>query len=164
MTIALPDTIALVTGATGGIGRALCKALKAAGATVVATDLGADANGAECDLYLQQDVTSEAGWKAAEAEIRSRWGRLDGLVHNAGVSVVAMAAGLLKLGAAMDEKLAERNAPMAAGTAVPVAQPTNKLLVASAPKGSMGAADRNLSAARRVCNGVGVMSVLSRMV
>ena len=29
------------------------------------------------------------GWKAAEAEIRSRWGRLDGLVHNAGVSVVA---------------------------------------------------------------------------
>jgi NAD(P)-dependent dehydrogenase (short-subunit alcohol dehydrogenase family) len=27
MTIALPDTIALVTGAAGGIGRELCKAL-----------------------------------------------------------------------------------------------------------------------------------------
>jgi hypothetical protein len=77
-------------------------------------------------------------------------------------NVVAIAAGLAKLGAAIGEKLADRNAPMAAGTAVLVAHPANKLLPANAPKGSMGAADKNLSAVRRVCKGVGVMSGLSR--
>src|SRR5436190_1389816 len=32
MTIALPNVVSLVTGAAGGIGRELCKSLKAAGA------------------------------------------------------------------------------------------------------------------------------------
>jgi hypothetical protein len=76
-------------------------------------------------------------------------------------SVVAMAAGFAKLGAAIEEKLAERNAPIAAGVAVLVAQAVNKPVALIAPKGSMGAADKNLSAVRRVCSGDGVMSVLS---
>ncbi len=88
MTISLPETITLVTGATGGIGREICKALKAAHATVIATDLGPDGGGVECNLYLQHDVTSEANWAEVEATIRAAYGRLDGLVHNAGVSIV----------------------------------------------------------------------------
>ena len=88
MSISLPNVVALVTGANGGIGREICKALKAANAMVVATDLGAEANDVECDLYLQHDVTSAADWARAEAEVRARWGRLDALVHNAGVSIV----------------------------------------------------------------------------
>jgi NAD(P)-dependent dehydrogenase (short-subunit alcohol dehydrogenase family) len=88
MTIALDNVVALVTGANGGIGRELCKALKAAHAIVIATDLSAEAPDVECDAYFRHDVTSEADWKAIAGEVQSRWGRLDGLVHNAGISIV----------------------------------------------------------------------------
>jgi NAD(P)-dependent dehydrogenase (short-subunit alcohol dehydrogenase family) len=88
VTIALDNVVALVTGANGGIGRELCKALKAAHAIVIATDLAAEAPDVECDAYFRHDVTSEADWKTIAGEIESRWGRLDGLVNNAGISIV----------------------------------------------------------------------------
>jgi NAD(P)-dependent dehydrogenase (short-subunit alcohol dehydrogenase family) len=88
MTIALDNVVALVTGANGGIGRELCKALKAAHAIVIATDLAAHASDVACDAYLQHDVTKPDDWKRVEALIRERWGRLDGLVNNAGISIV----------------------------------------------------------------------------
>jgi len=88
MTIALPDTIALVTGAAGGIGREIVKAMKAAGATVIATDLRESAEIEGADHYLRHDVTSEADWRAAEALVRDKYGRLDVLVNNAGFSIV----------------------------------------------------------------------------
>jgi len=87
MTIALPGTVAVVTGAAGGIGREVCKALRAAGATVIATDRGADAPGLDADLYLQHDVTDPAGWKTVRAAAE-RHGRLDILVHAAAISIV----------------------------------------------------------------------------
>jgi len=88
MTIALDNVVALVTGATGGIGREVCKAMKAARAVVVATDLGENAEGVECDHYLPLDVTSPEGWEQAAALIEARWERLDALVHVAGISIV----------------------------------------------------------------------------
>lgn len=88
MSISLPGAIVLITGANGGIGRELCKSVKAAEAIVIATDLNADGAGIDCDLYLQHDVTSEADWKRVAGEIGNRYGRLDGLVNNAGISIV----------------------------------------------------------------------------
>ena len=96
MTIALDGVVALVTGATGGIGREVCKALKAANATVIAADLATldwdEAGGADsvlaCDLYQTLDVTSEASWKALAEVIAARFGRLDALAHIAGISIV----------------------------------------------------------------------------
>jgi NAD(P)-dependent dehydrogenase (short-subunit alcohol dehydrogenase family) len=88
MTIALSGVIALVTGAAGGIGREIVKAMKAAGATVIATDLAERAEIAGADHYLRHDVTSEADWRAAETLLRERYGRLDALVNNAGLSIV----------------------------------------------------------------------------
>jgi NAD(P)-dependent dehydrogenase (short-subunit alcohol dehydrogenase family) len=88
MSISLPGAVVLITGANGGIGRELCKSVKAAEATVIATDLGADGADIECDLYLPHDVTSEADWKRVAGEIENRYGRLDGLVNNAGISIV----------------------------------------------------------------------------
>ena len=41
MSISLPNVIAVVTGAAGGIGRAVVQQMKDAGATVIATDIGA---------------------------------------------------------------------------------------------------------------------------
>jgi NAD(P)-dependent dehydrogenase (short-subunit alcohol dehydrogenase family) len=89
MTIALPDTIAVVTGAAGGIGRELCTALTAAGATVIATDLAPDAPGLAAVHYLRHDVTIEDDWRRIEVLIRERYGRLDVLVNNAAISIVA---------------------------------------------------------------------------
>ena len=88
MTIALPEVIALVTGAAGGIGRELCKALKTAGATVIATDLAASADDIAADHYLQHDVTDAAAWQRVADYVSSTYGRLDALVNNAGFSIV----------------------------------------------------------------------------
>ena len=88
MTISLPDTVAVVTGAAGGIGREICKALRAAGSQVIATDLSEDAPGINADLYLQHDVTSVAGWQRVSAAVEERHGRLDILVNTAAISMV----------------------------------------------------------------------------
>lgn len=88
MTIALLGCIALVTGAAGGIGREIVKAMKAAGATVIATDLRETAEIDGADHYLKHDVTNEADWRLVEALVREKYGRLDTLVNNAGFSIV----------------------------------------------------------------------------
>ena len=79
----LSDKIVLVTGAAGAVGRAVCAAVKAAGGTVIASDVNA---GEGIDLAL--DVTSEAGWLRAVEDIERRHGRLDGLVNAAGIVVL----------------------------------------------------------------------------
>jgi NAD(P)-dependent dehydrogenase (short-subunit alcohol dehydrogenase family) len=88
MSIRLDDTIALVTGAAGGIGRALCRSLKEAGATVIGTDL-AERGPQGVDAYFRHDVTSEADWARIAGEIGARYGRLDALINNAGIAVVS---------------------------------------------------------------------------
>ncbi len=88
MTIALNDVVAVVTGAAGGIGRELVKALKAANAIVIATDLAPEAQIEGADHYLKHDVTSEADWQAVAALAQDHYGRIDALVNNAGYSIV----------------------------------------------------------------------------
>lgn len=86
----LDGAVALVTGAGGGIGGATVTAMRAAGAQVIATDLKPPSGG---DVNLAQDVTSEAGWDDLAQEVGRRWGRLDCLVNNAGIAVVASIEG-----------------------------------------------------------------------
>ena len=76
----LKDHIVLVTGAAGTLGSAMCQAIEAAGGTAIRSDL---AGRGKIDIAL--DVTKEDDWKAAAAEIDRKYGRLDGLVNNAGV-------------------------------------------------------------------------------
>lgn len=78
--VSLAGHIVLVTGAAGTLGRAIAAAVRAAGGTVIATDLRT-AEGVD----LAHDVTAEADWARVMAEIEARHGRLDGLVNNAGV-------------------------------------------------------------------------------
>ena len=79
-TLQLKDHIVLVTGALGTLGAAMCAAIEAAGGKAIRSDL---ATRGKVDIAL--DVTSEDNWKAAITEIDRTYGRLDGLVNNAGV-------------------------------------------------------------------------------
>lgn len=83
----LAGRIALVTGASRGIGAAAARALAAAGAKVAVTDLAApDDLAAEIGgIARAQDVTSEADWAATMDWLRGEAGGLDILVNNAGL-------------------------------------------------------------------------------
>jgi NAD(P)-dependent dehydrogenase (short-subunit alcohol dehydrogenase family) len=90
--------VALVTGAAAGIGAAIASTLGREGAKVVLTDLddgrgevvaqSIRAAGGEA-LYLHQDVTDEGRWGEVIGEIDRRFGRLDVLVANAGIAIIA---------------------------------------------------------------------------
>jgi 3(or 17)beta-hydroxysteroid dehydrogenase len=79
----LNNKIVLVSGASGAIGAAIAAAIKRAGGRAIASDL-ADRPGVDISL----DVTVEADWQRAMAEIQQKHGRLDGLVNAAGIAVV----------------------------------------------------------------------------
>lgn len=81
----LDGRVALITGATGGIGKATALALADAGATVIATDL-ADTGRFEHTAihYLKYDVTSSAATKEIVAHVLEHYGQLDVLVLCAG--------------------------------------------------------------------------------
>ena len=74
----LGGKIVLVTGAAGGIGSAICAAIRTAGGTALASDLEGHA-----DIAL--DVSSEDDWRRTHDDIAREHGRLDGLVNAAGI-------------------------------------------------------------------------------
>jgi 3-oxoacyl-[acyl-carrier protein] reductase len=86
--------VALVTGASRGIGRATARALAARGVTVVASARGDHAEAVVAEIRdaggradaQALDVTDPAAIEAALAGILGRYGRLDVLVNNAGIT------------------------------------------------------------------------------
>ncbi|OCT53957.1 Bacilysin biosynthesis oxidoreductase [Cladophialophora carrionii] len=111
----LQDKVALITGASSGLGRAIAQAYAAAGAYVVSADLtpnpppaptiasihkGVDlvtstvelinskwpAHGRERASFIKCDVTDEASVKAAVEFAVKTYGRLDIMVNNAGIA------------------------------------------------------------------------------
>ncbi|RYD21021.1 MAG: glucose 1-dehydrogenase [Verrucomicrobiaceae bacterium] len=91
----LSNQVAVVTGASKGIGAGIAKALAAAGATVVvnyaSSSTGADRVVAEIlarggiAAAIHADVSNPADVERLFAETKSGFGRLDILVNNAGV-------------------------------------------------------------------------------
>ena len=90
--------IAVVTGAAQGIGRSVAESLAAEGYALALIDLRepaetlaslrkreADAFGIACDVSADAEVT------AAAERVRERFGRVDVLVNNAGISCIAPA-------------------------------------------------------------------------
>ena len=87
----LDGKIAIVTGATSGIGRRTVEIFVAEGAKVVATgrreELGRSleqALGRASCLFIKADATREADVQAMFEACLARWGRLDCLFNNAG--------------------------------------------------------------------------------
>jgi len=79
----LAGRVCVVTGAVGGIGAATVAAFEREGATVVGVDLQPDSPG---DLALQVDVTDEQQVQEAFQSVRERYGHIDVLFNNAGIS------------------------------------------------------------------------------
>ncbi|MFF2888711.1 SDR family NAD(P)-dependent oxidoreductase [Paenibacillus sp. NPDC057967] len=93
--------VAIVTGAGSGMGLEEARLLAQEGAKVVLTDINFDAvqavaKGIQEDggdaIAIKHDVASEDNWVEVVAEAVSKYGKIDVLVNNAGIS---MAVGLL---------------------------------------------------------------------
>ena len=75
--------VALVTGAYQGIGRATADLLKKEGYEVVYSDVHPEMEG---QVYFRCDISKDADREALQNFIDEKYGRLDLLVNNAGVS------------------------------------------------------------------------------
>ena len=80
--------VALVTGASSGIGRATAGALARAGYRVFGTSRKAAAANADGVTMLVCDVTDDASVRGTVAEVLKQAGRIDLLVNNAGIGLL----------------------------------------------------------------------------
>ncbi len=89
------DKVAVITGGASGIGAALAKAFAGQGSRIALLD--ADGDGLEdfsnsfkalgVDIFSAQcDVTDQARCEEVIGEIKDRWGQIDILINNAGIT------------------------------------------------------------------------------
>jgi 3alpha(or 20beta)-hydroxysteroid dehydrogenase len=84
----LDGMVVLVTGAAYGIGAATAQRLSRAGASVVGIDLEPlpESVARECAESYLADVAKDDEMRAIVADVQARFGRIDAIVNNAGVS------------------------------------------------------------------------------
>ncbi|MQY28372.1 SDR family NAD(P)-dependent oxidoreductase [Nocardia aurantia] len=91
----LTGKVVMVTGAGRGQGAAEARLAQREGATVVAVDLAVAPQEPLPHIdYRQLDVTDAEGWRTLAADLTDRYGRVDGLVANAGITHRARLADL----------------------------------------------------------------------
>src|SRR3954454_17666065 len=88
----LKNSIALVTGASSGIGKATAERLATAGYKVYGTSRRGAQPGQRSFQMLALDVTSDESVAAAIAQVIRSEGRIDLLVNNAGFGVAPAGA------------------------------------------------------------------------
>ncbi|GAB6989163.1 glucose 1-dehydrogenase [Paenibacillus pini] len=99
----LNGKVAIITGAANGMGAAEARLFAQEGGKVVGTDLNMDklnelvneitSNGGEA-IAIQHNVASEDDWKRVIEETLKRFGKVDVLVNNAGISSTMTIANL----------------------------------------------------------------------
>lgn len=91
----LTERVVLITGGAMGIGRALAQGCAEEGAAVVITDINEEklrqaaaelsAAGLRCEAQLM-DSTNQAQIEEVLAGVKKKYGRIDGMVNNAGIA------------------------------------------------------------------------------
>ena len=87
----LEGKVVVITGAAQGMGQGHLERCVAEGASVVATDVQAEAGRAavsalgEGAVFVEHDVTDAGAWDRVVATALDRFGRIDGLVNNAAI-------------------------------------------------------------------------------
>ncbi len=85
----LKDKVVLITGATGGIGGAIARQMKQAGATVVVSGRNESKLGNEFDdsyIKIQSDLSLDGAAEKLIADTIERAGKIDVLINNAGIT------------------------------------------------------------------------------
>ncbi|AZL57619.1 SDR family oxidoreductase [Tabrizicola piscis] len=114
MELGLRDKVVIVTGGGAGIGGAISLALAGEGAVPVILARRAPGDGFLAELHARQpkagvvlaDLARDEDCRRAVAEVRARFGRIDGLVNNAGTNDgVGLEAGPEAFRASLDQNL-----------------------------------------------------------
>ena len=94
--LSIEGKVVIVTGGGKGIGRVYCRELAKAGCKIVVADIDDDANaetvaeirdaGGEA-ITATTDVSSETATQEMVTKSINAFGRIDGLVNNAGIAV-----------------------------------------------------------------------------
>jgi 3(or 17)beta-hydroxysteroid dehydrogenase len=88
------NKVVLITGGASGLGLASAIRLAEEGAKIVISDVQDPQSDAALEKirvhdpdarYLHHDVTQESEWQSVIGEVLDQFGRLDGLVNNAGI-------------------------------------------------------------------------------
>jgi 3(or 17)beta-hydroxysteroid dehydrogenase len=86
--------VVIVTGGASGIGKQDALLLASEGARVIITDLNEDGGLSlakeigDDAIFVRHDISREDDWRAVIEATQRRFGRLDGLVNNAGILVM----------------------------------------------------------------------------
>lgn len=169
----LDGKVAIVTGASRGIGRATAEALAEQGATVALTYVRGEAQAREAAEAIRArggqaeivgfDAADPAACEAAVAEIAKRLGRLDILVANAGIAIDGL---LLRLKTEDLEKTFAINvggaiAAARAATRVMMRARTGRIVFVSSIVGEMGNAGQAAYSASKAAL-IGLSKTLAR--
>src|SRR5215472_2628084 len=95
----LKDSVCIVTGSATGIGAACVELLAAKGARVAinytTSEKEAQATAASCEakgaatIVVRADVSADADCRRLAQAVLDKWGRIDGLINNAGTTKFA---------------------------------------------------------------------------
>ena len=86
MDLGLQDTVCVITGSTGGIGRETARLLAGEGAKVVTAGRGGEAPGVGEALHVRVDLGRAGEPERLVREAEARLGRVDVLVNNVGAA------------------------------------------------------------------------------
>lgn len=81
----LADKVILLTGGTGGVGRAIARVLVAKGATVVSFSRKGDESASKNFILLRVNVTKKKEIDNAIAKVVEKYGKIDVLINCAGI-------------------------------------------------------------------------------